>query len=262
MKKCSVAALIISGVPFYANGAEALIVGQGQVRSSPDFVELSITVDSKCYPSIADARKVNDEAARKIVDFLNGKIKKKDAYNTVVTSGGYTSAYQTYYQNKYFCEDTFQKQNVITFRTQDLEHFESLFNEIQNMAYKELAHSAPNVIESAISYVSMGNPTPGISNEQRTKLEKQAVDLSYKDAKEKLNALFGEYKVLNLKLTNASELPPDQPIPMRQQRMAPMAMMAGAARAQAERAPVQFDEQEINKTMYFIFSFDDINLAN
>ena len=260
MKKCSVAAALIL-LPFVANGAEAVITGQGQVRSAPDYVELTISVESKCYPTPGDARKVNDDSSRKIVDFLNGKIKKRDPYNTVISTGGYTSAYQTWYEDKRFCENTFQKQTTIIFRTQDVKNFESLFDEIQNTVYKELARDMPNVIQASISYASMSNPVPGVSDEQRTQLEKQAIGLAFKDAKAKLSALFGEKGVMNLKMTSASELAPQAPMPIYQRR-APMAMMKGGATAEAmaPSAPVQFDDQEIAKTIYFTFSFDDINL--
>ena len=233
----------------------------GQVRSAPDYVELTISVESKCYPTPGDARKVNDESARKIVDFLNGKIKKKDPYNTVISTGGYTSPYQTWYEDKRFCENTFQKQTIIIFRTQDVKNFESLFDEVQNNVYKELSRDMPNVIQASISSASMSNPVPGVSDEQRTQLEKQAIALAFKDARAKLSALFGEKGVMNLKMTSASEISPQMPTPIYQRR-SPMAMMkaGGGAEVMAPSAPVQFDDQEIAKTIYFTFSFDDINL--
>lgn len=261
MKKCSVAALMTSLiVPINLYGAEAIIIGQGELRSAPDYVELSILVDSKCYNTVAEARKVNDDASRKIVDFLNTKITKKDAYNSVVTTGGFTSAYQTYYQNKYFCENTFQKQNTIIFRTQEVDKFEALFEEIQNTVYKEVDRYAPSIIQSSISFAVMSSPMPGISNEQRTELEKQAIGLAFKDAKAKLTALFGNTKVLNLKLVSASDSSVMQPVPMpyyQKARMAsaPMAEMGGS------QAPVQFDQQEISKTVTFKFTFDDLPIT-
>jgi uncharacterized protein YggE len=203
---------------------------------------------------------VNDAAARRIVDFLNTKIKKKDAYNRVVATGGFTSPYQTYYQNKYFCEDTFQKQNVISFRTQDVDNFESLFDEIQNTVYKEMERNAPSIIQNAISYVSMSNAMPGTSDERRTELEKEAIALAFKDANAKLTALFGNKNVQNLKLINASELPPNDPMPIIQRARAPMALMSGGAAEMADSAPVQFDQQTTYKTIYFKYSFDDMGL--
>lgn len=253
-------ALLISWAPI-GLCAEAIIIGEGHVLSSPDYIELSILIDSKCYATPNQARKVNDEAARKIVDFLNGKIKKKDNYNTVISTGGYTQPYQTYYQDKYFCQDTFQKQNNIIFRTQDLENFESLFDEIQNVVYKQLSRAAPNVIEASISSATMSSPVPGVSQELRATLEQKALNLAYQDATAKLSALLKNNKIQNLKLTKASEIPPTEPMPTFERRAAPMALMAaGGAANKMEQAPVQFDEQNIDKTIFFQFSFDDISL--
>ncbi len=105
MNKWSVAALLLSAIKI-AHAAEAVIIGEGHLLNAPDYVELSILVDSKCYPTAAEARKINDDASRKIVDFLNTKLQKKDNYNSVTSSGGYTSSYQNYYQDKYLCQIT------------------------------------------------------------------------------------------------------------------------------------------------------------
>lgn len=246
-------------IPGLGNSAEAILVGEGEVLSSPDYVTLSIIVDSKCYPTPAEARKVNDDAARKIVDFLNTKIKNKDAYNTVVSNGGYTSAYQTYYKDKMLCQNTFQKQITIIFKTQDLKEFESLFNEIQTMVYKQFSSNAPAVVDAAISYVSMSDPLPGITTEFRSKLEQKALALAFADAKAKLYSLFDKNGIQNLKMTYATEISPDEAKPLLQSRAAvPMAMMA--TNKMEKRAPVQFEEQTINKTIFFKFTFDDIPL--
>ncbi len=259
MKKWTVVALIGCWLST-SYAAQATITGQGEVLSYPDYVELSIVVDSKCYASPSDARKINDESARKIVDFLNGKVKNKDEYNTVISNGGYTSPYQTYYENKYLCQNTFQKQNTITFRTQDLENFEALFNEIQSFVYKELSRSAPRFIDSAISYATMSNPVPGVSRALNAKLEQQALGIAFADANAKLTALFGDHKVQNLKLTEASEIAPtEQPI-YRQKFGTARAMMMDGGAMESAPAPVQFDKQEVSKTIYFKFTFDDIGL--
>ncbi|MBI2790944.1 MAG: SIMPL domain-containing protein [Gammaproteobacteria bacterium] len=259
MNKWSVTAILISWVSI-GNAAEAMITGVGHVKSSPDYIELNILVDSKCYSTPSDARKINDEAARKIVDFLNSKIKKKDNYNTVISTGGYTQPYQTYYQDKYFCKDTFQKQNNIIFRTQDIDNFESLFDEIQNTVYKQISRFSPLLIESSISYATISSPVPGISQDLRSQLEQKALGLAFQDASAKLSALLKSNKIQNLKMVKASEIPPTEPMPFFQKRIAPMEMMAGGGGQGDSRVPVQFDEQDIDKTIYFQFTFDDISL--
>jgi uncharacterized protein YggE len=242
--------------------AEATIVGQGETKSLPDYVELTITIESKCYPTPDAAKKVNDTSARKIVDFLNTKIKKKDAYNNVIASGGYTSAYQNFYQDKYYCLNTFQKQSSVTFRTQDLENFESLFNEIQTVALKEFARSSGSFIQQPITFVSMSDASPGLSTELRGKLEQQAMNKAFTDAKAKLDALFGQ-QLHQVKVTHVSEIAPNEPRPMFENASAPMMMSARMGKGMDQAAaPVQFDEQRFNKTLYFKFVFDDISLPS
>lgn len=259
IKKCTFFAILLS-CSQSSFGAEAVLVGEGEVLGAPNTVTLTISVDSKCYSTPSDAREKNDQATRKIVDFLNTKIKKKDAYNAVVVNGGYTSNYQTYFRNEIYCSDTFQKQTGILFKTQELENFEELFNEIQNVVYKEFERNAPSVIQQTISYVSMSNPQPSISSERQSQLEQQAMGLAFTDAKNKLKSLFGA-NIQNLKMVRASEIPPDSPVPIYTHKSSPMAMMAGGmAPQEASAAPVQFDDLRVHKTIYFNFTFDDIAL--
>lgn len=262
MNKKLCTALLLGWIPF-SYAAEAVITGEGKVTSLPDYVELTITVDSLCYPSANDARMVNDEAARKIVDFLNAKIQKKDLYNTVISTGGFTVPYRYYYQDRFLCDNTFQKQNTIVFRTQDLKNFETLFDEIQNTVYQQFPRTPPAVIQSSISYVTMSMPMAGISNTLRSQLEQKALAMAFEDAKAKLAALFGKQKIQSVKVSHLSELPPDdEPKPRYAQEMAMgTAVMSARAAPKMDSAPVQFDQQEIQKTIYFTFTFDDVELT-
>jgi uncharacterized protein YggE len=246
------------GIANLAFGAQAVMTGQGRVLASPDYVELVIQVESKCYNKPADARKANDEAARKIVDFLNTKIKKDNHYNKVISLGGYTNPYQMYYQDKILCPNTFQKTNNITFRTQEITNFEALFDEIQTQVYQLFSTEPRGMIESSVTYVTLSSPMPNLSDEKRAELEQQAMTMALGDAKGKLMALFGADKIQNLKIIQVSELPPEQPRPMfHAQDNAPMAMMSARAEKSAP-APVQFDTEWITKMVYFTFGFDDL----
>lgn len=240
-----------------AIGAEAVMTGQGRVLASPDYVEVAIQVESKCYNKPSDARVANDDAARKIVDFLNTKVKKDNHYNKVISLGGYTNPYQMYYQDKILCPNTFQKTNTITFRTQEINNFEALFDEIQTEVYKLFTTEPRGMIESSVTYVTLSSPMPNISDERRAELEQQAMTMALADAKGKLIALFGADKIQNLKIIGVSELPPERPMPMYNARdNAPMAMMSARAE-KAGPAPVQFDTEWITKMVYFTFGFDD-----
>lgn len=242
-----------------AHGAEAVLFGEGEVIAPPDYVEMTITVNSKCYATPDEARQQTDAASRKIVDFLNTKIKKKDAYNTVITQGGLTSSYQNYQRNKAYCQNTFQKKNSITFRTQDMANFDKLYNDIQNTIYKEFAHVNPATIESPISYVTMTNAHPHVTLEARDQLEQKAIALALQNAKSKLFSLFANQPIRNLKVIEVSEFSPEDVKPPYSPRR-PLMMKASAE--DAPNAPIQFDDQNIQKTIYFKFHFEDIPINN
>jgi len=232
--------------------ADVVLTGQGQVSSPPDYVEMMIVVDAKCYATPAKASAVNDEFSRIIVDFLNTKIKKRDRYNNVIATGGFTLPYQNYQKDKLLCENTFQKQNTIIFRTQDIKNFEALFNSIQSKVYAQFS-PPPLLINTAVAYVTISDPLPSLSGTLRSQLEQQALAIAFNDAKAKLFSLLGKTSVVNLRMTHASELPPNEPGLQRE-----AVMSAGLQKA--ERAPVQFEDQSISKTVYFTFVFDDIPL--
>lgn len=238
-------------------GAQAVMTGQGRVLASPDYVEVVIQVESKCYNTPAEARTANDDAARKIVDFLNSKVKKDNHYSKVISLGGYTNPYQMYHQDKILCPNTFQKTNNITFRTQEIVNFEPLFDEIQSQVYKLFTTQPRGMIESSVTYVTLSSPMPNLSDEKRAQLEQQAMTMALGDAKGKLMALFGLDNIQNLKIIQVSELPPEKPMPLYDAGgHAPMAMMSARAEKSAP-APVQFDTEWITKMVYFTFSFDD-----
>lgn len=257
MKKYIV--LILSLASFSCNAAEALLAGQGRVLSEPDYVSLSIQVQSKCYNTPQEAREANDKSARTIVDFLNKHVKEGGYYNKVITNGGYTNPFQVYHRNKILCENTFQKQNTIILRTQKVKDFEKLYDDIQKQVYSQFSSQPRGMIESSVTFVTMSAPSAGVSQKKRHALEQEAMTMALNDAKGKLKALFTGNQIQNLKVTEVSEMPiQPQPRPMQRGYASDMPMAMAAEKASP--APVQFDETWIQKQVYFRFSFDDVIL--
>ena len=257
MIKWSAWALLL--VPTLSYGAQALIMGEGRVLSTPDYVELGIQVQSRCYSTPKEAREANDEAASKIIAYLNKQIQGEGFYNKVVSEGGYTQPYSTYHRNQVLCENTFQKNNNIRIRTQQVSDFQGLFDGIQKEVYKHFETQPRGLIESAVTFVTMSAPSPQVSTERKNQLERDAMSIALKDAQSKLQIMFAEQPIKNLKITEISELQPHQPPPMPMMRGVQM-MSMDASSAEAAPAPVQFDDQWIHKVVYFRFSFDDVDL--
>lgn len=258
MKKYLALLLMVTSPSVFA--ASAMLSGIGRVLSEPDYVELSIQVQSKCYSTPKDARQANDDAARKIVDFLNKKIQGSESYyNKVITLGGYTSPFQVYHRNKILCENTFQKHNNITLRTQRVQDFEQLYDEIQKEVYSHFTMQPRGMIESSVTFVTMSQPSPRVSMERRQELEQKALTMALNDAKGKLTALFHEKPIENLKITEVSETAMASPPPVHYSPRSGGAEMM-AMKADAAPAPVQFDEQWIHKQVYIRFSFEDVTI--
>jgi hypothetical protein len=243
-------ALLLATAPI-CNAAEAVLTGQGKILTQPDYVELNISIHSKCFDTPKDAVNKNDSAAEKLVEYLNSKIDGEGHYNKVITRGGFTQPFQIHQRNKILCENTFQKQNNIILRTQNIKDFESLFQEIQSKAYNLFDKDPKNLIESETTYITMGQPTAKISEDKENTLEQKALNLALQNAKSKLKALFSDDEIQNLKIVHISELPPKTPMPEVRKHHARM-MMAESSHT----APVQFDDQWISRTLYFTFSFD------
>ena len=246
-------------IPALGYSAQASITGEGRVLSAPDYVELSINVQSSCYATPDAAREANDKAASEIVRYLNSKIKDNGFYNKVISEGGYTQTYQTYYRDKILCENTFQKNNNIRIRTQNVEQFSRLFDSIQKEVYKQFQTEPRSMIESSVTFVTLSAPTPRISSERQNKLEKEAMGKALVDAKSKLQGLFDGQVLNNLKIVDVSEYREETPRPIPMAQGARMMMSAGATEKVA--APVQFDDQWVVKTMYFRFAFDDVTIT-
>lgn len=238
--------------------AQAYIMGQGRVLSTPDYVELGIQVQSQCYSTPKEAREANDDAARKIVDFLNEKINGEGYYNKVISEGGFTQAYSTYHREKVLCQNTFQKNTQIRIRTQKMDQFESLFDSIQKEVYKHFETQPRGLVESSVTFVTLSSPNPQISSEHQQKLERDAMGLALNDAKAKLKVMFAEQPITNLKISEVSEIAPEAPRPMPYMKSSPQMMAMDSA--EGGSAPVQFDDQWIHKTVYFRFTFDDLDL--
>lgn len=248
--------LLILITPGLTHATKVELSGQGKVLSEPDYVELRLHINSQCYNTPQDAANANDKAAAKIVSYLNSKVKNDGYYNKVVSHGGYTQTFQSYHRNNIYCKDTFQKSNNIIFRTKDINNFANTFNAIQDKVLESFAKNPKNYIESEITFATISSPQPLISQDKQTELEQQAMSLALKNAKAKLTALFKGQSIDNFKITHISEQAAPIPSPIYNTRQKEMMLASDSAHGASYTAPVQFDSQWLNKTLYFTFEFE------
>jgi uncharacterized protein YggE len=229
--------------------SEVLLTGVGRVLSRPDYVEMTLQVQSLCYDTPEQAMQSSDKVASKLVAFLNQNINRNDYYNQVVSAGGFTGPYQDYSQNK-VCQNTFQKNHQITFRTKRVADFDKLFNLIQNEISQHFSQQPKSSIESAQTFVNLGLPQPLVSHEKRRTYEKEALSLAMADAQEKLESMPFSKPFRNLRILEVSEV---------NQAPGPMPFASKALlQTGGGGAPVQFEDIWIEKNLFVRYSFDDV----
>lgn len=247
--------LCLALAPNVSFATQAMLSGQGQVLTEPDYVELNITVHAQCYDTPKAASQASDLAAKKVVDFLNAKNKGDGFYNKVVTQGGYTQPFRSYHRKQEYCKDTFQKQQTITFRTQQLTGFEKMYNEIQAKVNEQFNKTPISAVESEITHVTMSNPIPKISHLKRTELEQKAYGMALENVKAKLEALFKSETLQGVKIVQVSEQPINEPIPVPRAQYSKQMSVNQNMMQESAQAPVQFDQQWLSRTLYFTFEF-------
>lgn len=231
--------------------ANIQVVGQGEASHAPDSVSFTVNIESKCYATPQEASESADGVAEKLVNRLEGLFPKKDKHNVISTHGGYTQAYMHYSSGSHQrpCHNTFQKTIQITVKSDELAKFERLFNQVQDMVYSETPPTGQ--VQSKITYTTMGQPRPQLSFEKYQALEKQAARQALQNAEAKAQFVLGDRNTNDLQLIEVRETLPSYPTP------APMAHRAEAASLSASpsRAPVQFDNITVRKSLSAEFAY-------
>lgn len=228
------------------------VIGSGEIITKPDQVQFSIMIQSKCYATVQEASESSDKVANNLFQELNKIFPKKDERNQISTQGGFTQRFEApQYQNRpRECENTFQKVTSISVMTTEIDRFENLFNQVQNVVYQNQAPKTENMISKAITFVTMSEPTAMVSFQTNQQLETQALDKALKNAMEKAKQLVGDKAASSLKIVEIAEsLPAPAPAPMR-------SMMRGMAmEMSASSAPISFENNRIEKSLSVIFEF-------
>lgn len=230
--------------------------GEGLVKAIPDFISLTLTVRSECQPKPRDAQRETDAIVEKIDTFLQQFKNEKDEHFKLLVDGGYTSAYSRYENNKTLCQNTYQKSTNITVKMANRDDFDEVFLKIQTYVLDEF-ESTTILGEKEVprTYVSISTPYPEITRENRTMLERQALDLAVRDAKENFKAAIKSCEPHRWKVHSMRENGGSYPQP------SPVRFYARAAKSAPESesdsaAPVRFDKLEISKSVTVSFQFE------
>tara|TARA_R110002110_G_scaffold415839_1_gene657379 strand:- start:9498 stop:10262 length:765 start_codon:yes stop_codon:yes gene_type:complete len=227
------------------------VLGSSEVSHAPDSVSFTINIHAQCYDSIDGARQAADQKSSELFKDLNKLFPIKDKNNQISTHGGYTQPFHGGYRPRNAvaaCENTFQKNTQITVKTSNLNNFEDLFNQTQDLAYRQSQPTSK--VTDPITFVTMNQPNPQLSAEKYQRLEKQAIAMALQNAEDKAQYLIKGKNIPALKMIAVNESLPNNPgpIPMRN-AMKSMAMM------ESTNAPIQFQDNIVRKQLSVIFEY-------
>jgi uncharacterized protein YggE len=242
-------------------------VGTGRIKTSADFITIALSVHSDCQTSPIDAQTATDEVVTRIYKFFK-TLKTNDAQHyKVLIDGGISMPYSRFQRitqkqigqpvDREICRNTFQKVTNITLKLDLQKGFHRVFADIQDHVLKNFEQRPANDdFEGPRTYVTMATPFPEITQTHRDTLEKDALDLAVKDAKENFKAATRScephrWKIHSIKESGAQDIV----FPRRGYGAAAM-MQNDNASQQQEAAPLRFDHIEVAKSVTVTFKFD------
>lgn len=234
----------------------AEFTGVGQVKSKPDFIQVSFTVQSECYGTPSDAQSATDEVVKKIDEYLQQLKVEGDEHFKILVDGGYTTNFSKWYKDRELCRNTFQKTTDVSVKIGATEGFDKIFSELQSYALKNFEMGFANdFFDSSRTYVRINAPVPQVTPKHRLELERTAIHLAMLDAKARFRASMQSckshpWKVLRMKEDEQGYVAP------RSYHVRAAKMMASSVAEMADAAPVRFDDLTVEKRLSVTFEFE------
>jgi uncharacterized protein YggE len=243
--------LTLLGFSGIAQAGEATLTGYGELQVEPEFVNVSVTVTSECFPAAMAVSTVNDEVANKVLAVL--KSVATASGDEVTASGGFVKRYTGYNsrRNEAVCINTFRKENRLTIKTHAVADFPQMFALLQDRIYELGMVTDSNGIEKPTSFLEIGLPVAGLSLASQKVYEKNVMALAIQDAKEKFEATLALVGINSYKIINYSE----SSLPVSYVGDESRKAIGGQA-----SAPVEFGKLTISKTLSVRFEFIGGNL--
>lgn len=227
--------------------SKAQFNGLGKISREPDFIAVNITVTSECYETPEEAQENTDTAVLKISNFL--KEQKDLNLEQLIINGGYTTSYSRWQKNKEICLNTFQKTTNISLEIKATADFAKNYALIQSFALKMFKKEPSLKEQSPITFVSLRQPKPKLTDEHQKELMGKARNMAYINAKNNFKEAIQscnnpKWTVLNIRELNA---------------ITPRAMHFSQVSKQQESsivAPIMFDRIYVEANLELTFGFD------
>jgi uncharacterized protein YggE len=174
---------------------KSIITGHASLTAPKDYAQFSVTVVSQCFPSRDALRNAHTKVVVDIQKSLNTYLSgEDDEFNNVSTEVGFTENYSASIDDerglrKTVCQGTYKVSTVITFKTNQFQHFSTQFNQINNGIDEILAdqggdYSSPSTVATTSS------PQTKICSKKREEVQRNALTQARVNAQEKFKALF------------------------------------------------------------------------
>lgn len=233
----------------------AEFIGVGQVKTSPDYIQVVFSVQSECYSTPLEAQNATDEVVKNLDDYLQTLKTEGDEHFKILVNGGYTSTFSKWQKDREICRNTFQKTTEVSVKIGTTEGFDKIFSAMQGYALKTFQQGFPeDIFDSPRTFVRINEPSPQITEKTRTALEHKALNLAMLDAKARLRAALKSCKDHQWKVLRIKEEENHVVAPRPYRFAAAQTMSFGAV--QESRAPVRFDDLSVEKSLVVTFEFE------
>ncbi len=166
------------------------LVGEGRLSHAPQYIEVTINVQSECHATPLAASEATDAAAARIIKVARSVIDPSNAKDGVFSRGGFSRPFHRYVHSSLtVCKGTFQQQSTIVLKSSRVASFPSRFAQLQRMILAgAMRKPADTRSASPITYATLSTPVPRLYFETRERLEQKALADALDNARKKFQA--------------------------------------------------------------------------
>jgi hypothetical protein len=163
-------------------------VGNASIVAEPDYVQVTVSVTSKCFPSMAAVDSAHDTYVATLQNRFEGYYDVLDGkFNSVHATAGWASPYThvIYHRggdDENVCQNTYQKQTTITIKTSDIDNFNEFYRWIFDDVGQVLAGASGDE-KTPSTLTSISAPSPQICDKTtRPRLYARAQKMALENA--------------------------------------------------------------------------------
>lgn len=172
--------------------ADVTVVGEGHVGAKPDFISVTASVSSQCYPTVAEASAANTGLATQIANVLGATIAQNGKDEVLVNQG--VTQYKAVIEydqeankNVKVCQG-WAASSVVEVKLADFKKWAGLQDSLSKLI-DSAAKAAQSAGKGASTTAVVNTPTPSLYPETAEKISEQAMISALKDAERKMQII-------------------------------------------------------------------------